>query len=82
MYISDPLQLLILDEADEMLQHGFKNQIYGVYRFLPPEVQVFILPLQVQVVSALFKCEWSYSGLSQKRLFLCAIMLSLWNYYL
>ena len=29
-----------MDEADEMLQHGFKKQIYSVYRYLPPEVQV------------------------------------------
>ncbi|KAF2353950.1 Helicase C-terminal [Trinorchestia longiramus] len=37
------VKLLILDEADEMLQHGFKKQIYGVYRYLPPEVQVAVV---------------------------------------
>uniref|UniRef100_A0A2P2I2C3 RNA helicase n=2 Tax=Hirondellea gigas TaxID=1518452 RepID=A0A2P2I2C3_9CRUS len=37
------VKLLILDEADEMLQHGFKNQIYGVYRYLPTEVQVAVI---------------------------------------
>ena len=30
------ISLLILDEADEMLSRGFKEQIYEVYRHLPP----------------------------------------------
>lgn len=30
----------LLDEADEMLNQGFKNQIYDIYRFLPPATQV------------------------------------------
>jgi hypothetical protein len=30
----------IQDEADEMLSRGFKDQIYDVYRYLPPELQV------------------------------------------
>lgn len=34
------IKLLILDEADEMLTRGFKDQIYDVYRHLPPELQV------------------------------------------
>ena len=28
------------DEADAMLDLGFKEQIYDVYRYLPPETQV------------------------------------------
>ena len=31
---------LVLDEADEMLNKGFKEQIYDVYRYLPPDTQV------------------------------------------
>uniref|UniRef100_A0A453DER6 Helicase ATP-binding domain-containing protein n=1 Tax=Aegilops tauschii subsp. strangulata TaxID=200361 RepID=A0A453DER6_AEGTS len=34
------IKLLVLDEADEMLTRGFKDQIYDVYRYLPPELQV------------------------------------------
>lgn len=34
------LKTLVLDEADEMLSQGFKEQIYDVYRYLPPETQV------------------------------------------
>lgn len=34
------IKTLVLDEADEMLNKGFKEQIYDVYRFLPPATQV------------------------------------------
>ncbi|KAH0851915.1 hypothetical protein HID58_094384 [Brassica napus] len=34
------IKLLILDESDEMLSRGFKDQIYDVYRYLPPDLQV------------------------------------------
>ncbi len=34
------IKTLVLDEADEMLSKGFKEQIYDVYRYLPPETQV------------------------------------------
>ena len=37
------IKMLVLDEADEMLSKGFKEQIYDVYRYLPPGVQVVIL---------------------------------------
>lgn len=35
------IKMLVLDEADEMLNKGFKEQIYDVYRYLPPATQVF-----------------------------------------
>ncbi|KAE8800537.1 DEAD-box ATP-dependent RNA helicase 2 [Hordeum vulgare] len=34
------LGTLVRDEADEMLSRGFKDQIYDVYKYLPPELQV------------------------------------------
>jgi len=34
------IKTLVLDEADEMLNKGFKVQIYNVYRFLAPSTQV------------------------------------------
>jgi len=37
------IKLLILDEADEMLNKGFKEQIYDVYRYLPPQTQVVLI---------------------------------------
>jgi ATP-dependent RNA helicase len=33
----------VLDEADEMLKLGFKEQIYDVYRHLPPATQVVVV---------------------------------------
>uniref|UniRef100_A0A7S0QCE9 RNA helicase n=1 Tax=Cryptomonas curvata TaxID=233186 RepID=A0A7S0QCE9_9CRYP len=37
------IKTLILDEADEMLNQGFKDQIYDVYRYLPPQIQVLLI---------------------------------------
>mmetsp|Transcript_35839 Transcript_35839/g.93409 ORF Transcript_35839/g.93409 Transcript_35839/m.93409 type:complete len:399 (-) Transcript_35839:345-1541(-) len=37
---TDDIKLFVLDEADEMLSRGFKDQIYEVFRFLPAKVQV------------------------------------------
>jgi len=37
------IKLLVLDEADEMLNKGFKEQIYDVYRYLPPATQVVVV---------------------------------------
>merc|ERR1712032_415260 len=36
----DNLLVFVLDEADEMLSHGFKDQVYDIFRKLPPNVQV------------------------------------------
>ena len=37
------IKLLVLDEADEMLTKGFKEQLYDIYRYLPPNAQVVLL---------------------------------------
>ena len=34
------MKLIVLDEADEMLSHGFKDQVYNIFQFLPSDVQV------------------------------------------
>lgn len=34
------LRLIILDEADEMLSSGFKEQIYNIFQFMPSDIQV------------------------------------------
>jgi translation initiation factor 4A len=36
----EKIKLFCLDEADEMLSRGFKDQIYEVFRYLPSTVQV------------------------------------------
>lgn len=37
------IKMFILDEADEMLNRGFKEQVYDVYRYLPPSIQVLLV---------------------------------------
>lgn len=37
------IKQLILDEADEMLNRGFKEQVYSIYRYLPPSTQVVVV---------------------------------------
>lgn len=37
------IKLLVLDEADEMLNKGFKDQVYDIYRYLPPSTQVVLV---------------------------------------
>merc|ERR1712225_180972 len=36
----DDCLIFVLDEADEMLSRGFKDQIYDIFKALPPSVQV------------------------------------------
>jgi translation initiation factor 4A len=36
----DDLLTFVLDEAEEMLSRGFKDQIYDIFKTLPPNVQV------------------------------------------
>jgi translation initiation factor 4A len=36
------IRLFVLDEADEMLSSGFKEQIYNIFQFLPSTIQVAI----------------------------------------
>ena len=38
--LSENLKSIILDEADEMLSAGFKEQIYNIFQFMPSNVQV------------------------------------------
>lgn len=34
------LNIIVLDEADEMLSQGFKEQVYNIFQFLPKDIQV------------------------------------------
>jgi len=36
----DDLLIFVLDEADEMLSRGFKDQIYDIFKTMPPNIQV------------------------------------------
>ncbi|GMH43853.1 hypothetical protein BSKO_11787 [Bryopsis sp. KO-2023] len=37
---ADYIKIFCLDEADEMLSRGFKDQIYDIFQLLPPKLQV------------------------------------------
>jgi len=37
---SEPIKMFVLDEADEMLSRGFKDQIYDIFQLLPNNLQV------------------------------------------
>jgi translation initiation factor 4A len=40
---TDNMKMFVLDEADEMLSRGFREQIYDVFQLLPTETQVVLL---------------------------------------
>ncbi|WPK24931.1 hypothetical protein PUMCH_002230 [Australozyma saopauloensis] len=40
---TNKIKMFILDEADEMLSSGFKEQIYNIFRLLPESTQVVLL---------------------------------------
>lgn len=52
------VKLFVLDEADEMLSRGFKDQIQDIFQCLPPSVQTAIfsatMPLDVLEVTTKF----------------------------
>ncbi|KAJ1658393.1 translation initiation factor eIF4A [Dispira simplex] len=55
---TDKIKMFVLDEADEMLSRGFKDQIYNVFQMLPPSIQVVLLsatmPAEVLEVTGKF----------------------------
>lgn len=57
----DSMKQFFLDEADEMLSRGFKEQIYDIFKFLPEQVQVCLfsatMPLDVLEVTEKFMRE-------------------------
>jgi len=57
----DRLKAFILDEADEMLSRGFKDQIYDVFQFLPANVQVCLfsatMPIEILQITKRFMRE-------------------------
>jgi translation initiation factor 4A len=52
------IKLIVLDEADEMLSFGFKEQVYNIFQFLPTNVQVCLfsatLPPELHSLSEKF----------------------------
>jgi len=51
-------KIIVVDEADEMLSQGFKEQIYDIFQYLPREVQVALfsatLPVEINGLTEKF----------------------------
>ncbi|XP_059081199.1 eukaryotic initiation factor 4A-I-like [Tigriopus californicus] len=58
---TEDIKMFVLDEADEMLSRGFKDQIYDVFRHLNSSIQVVLLsatmPAEVLEVTTKFMRE-------------------------
>mmetsp|Transcript_30498 Transcript_30498/g.74858 ORF Transcript_30498/g.74858 Transcript_30498/m.74858 type:complete len:414 (+) Transcript_30498:51-1292(+) len=58
---TEAMKIFVLDEADEMLSRGFKDQIYDVFKFLPAKVQVGLfsatMPTEVLEITRHFMRE-------------------------
>ena len=58
---TNTIKLLVLDEADEMLSSGFKEQIYNIFQFLGNNVQIALfsatLPDEIQSITEKFMRE-------------------------
>ena len=52
------IKILVMDEADEMLSTGFKEQVYNIFQFLSKDVQVCLysatLPSELQYLTDKF----------------------------
>jgi len=52
------ITLLVLDEADELLSHGFKEQIYKIFQFMPNEIQIGLfsatMPNELNILTSKF----------------------------
>ena len=46
---TENLGLIVLDEADEMLSSGFKEQIYNIFQYLPKDIQVALFSATMPV---------------------------------
>jgi len=55
---ADDIKLLVLDEADEMLSTGFKDQIYNIFEFMSVNIQVALfsatLPTELKLLTHKF----------------------------
>ena len=55
---TEKITTLILDEADEMLSHGFKDQIYKIFQYMPSNVQIGLfsatMPVELSTLTEKF----------------------------
>jgi translation initiation factor 4A len=55
------IKIMVLDEADEMLSHGFKDKIHQIFQFMPADLQVALfsatLPQEILELTSKFMRE-------------------------
>jgi translation initiation factor 4A len=55
------IRIMVLDEADEMLSHGFKDKIHQIFQFMPTDLQVALfsatLPEEILELTTKFMRE-------------------------
>ena len=55
---ANKLKLVVLDEADEMLSSGFKEQVYSIFKYLNKDVQIALfsatLPENIYLIASKF----------------------------
>lgn len=55
---TDKLKFIVVDEADEMLSHGFKEQIYNIFQYMPNNIQIGLfsatLPPEINELTSKF----------------------------
>ncbi|KAH9629219.1 hypothetical protein HF086_009609 [Spodoptera exigua] len=72
------IKMLVLDEADEMLNNGFKKQIYDVYRYLPPSTQVVLVSATLPHDAVVFcntraKVDWLAQKMIEVNFTVCSM---------
>jgi translation initiation factor 4A len=55
---TNTIKMMVIDEADEMLSAGFKDQVYNIFQFLNNDIQVVLysatLPEEIQTLTSKF----------------------------
>lgn len=55
---TNKINLMILDEADELLSHGFKEQIYKIFQFMNNDIQIGLfsatMPQELSILTSKF----------------------------
>jgi len=55
---TEKIGIIVLDEADEMLSQGFKDQIYKIFQYMPSEIQIGLfsatIPEEAKALSETF----------------------------
>lgn len=59
--VTKDVKVIVIDEADELLSSGFKDQIYFIFQYLPTDVQICLfsasMPVEVEHLTEKFMKE-------------------------